>query len=275
MAVERPRRTFAIERSLQRQAMAEGAGLPALPGKPLVGGGAGAGSGGGGLHLDNGGSAALISELMAEIRGLRLELAESRKAEESAQEARPTTAHSADALDSEESQFLRIEIARMIRSLAKAKREIAEIKHPMADDDRVQQATTELDAIVGATERATHRILDSAERINESAAKILETTGEEDELAPFAHKIENEIFTIIESCNFQDITGQRIHRVVTTLEFIEARIKKIIEDWGVDAFADLPIPATEITIHSSDDLVDGPQLENVALSQDDIDALFG
>ncbi|MBK1663540.1 hypothetical protein CKO38_03000 [Rhodospirillum rubrum] len=254
MAVpERPRRTFAIERTMQRQAMNQALGLPTTEGT-----------------ADDPSSQAalpspLIAELLKEVKALRQEIKGMKGVE------RNSVAAFGDA---DEAQLLRIEIARMIRSLAAAKREIAEIKHPLADEDRVQRATSELDAIVGATERATHLILDAAETINEHAERMLKVLGEEDELAPQLHAISNEVFVIIEACNFQDITGQRITRVVKTLEFIEERVKKIIADWGAEAFADLPLPKLD-TIHTSDDLVDGPQLESEALSQDDIDSLFG
>jgi chemotaxis protein CheZ len=222
---------------------------------------AGVGEGGG-----SGPSAAAFALIMNEIKALRTDV-------KALKANRGGSVQGSE--DGDEAQLLRIEIARMIRSLASAKREIAEIKHPMSDEDRVQQATSELDAIVGATEKATHTILDAAERISDQANKMLEVAGEDDELSPYAHNINNEVYTIFESCNFQDITGQRVTRVVKTLNFIEDRIKKIIADWGIEAFSDLPIPTTELEIHTSDDLVNGPQVEQVALSQDDIDALFG
>ncbi|GEO82997.1 hypothetical protein [Pararhodospirillum oryzae] len=259
MAVQRPRRVFAIERTMQRQAAAQelGLALPAPSAEPNV-------------PTGNGGpDSGLIGQLLIEVKELRRELAALKSEKNGESDApRPT-------IDPDESQLLRIEIAGMIRSLAMAKREIAEIKHPMADEDRVQRATFELDAIVGATERATHRILDASERININCDKVFSLIGDDEMLSPLINNIATEVFTIIEACNFQDITGQRIYRVVKTLEFIEDRIKKIIETWGVSAFADLPLPQTDVVVHTTDALVDGPQLESAALSQADIDALFG
>jgi chemotaxis protein CheZ len=256
MVKERPKRTFAIERYMQRQAATQALAIEEKALDAATEGGASAAAV----------PAAALAQIMAEIKALRSDV-KILKGSKGGPEQPPGTA--------DEAQLLRIEIARMIRSLAAAKREIAEIKHPMADEDRVQQATSELDAIVGATEKATHTILDAAERINDQAFKMLAIAGEDDELAPYVHTISNEVFSIIESCNFQDITGQRITRVVKTLNFIEERVKKIIEDWGIEAFSELPIPTMDMEIHATDDLVNGPQIENVALSQDDIDALFG
>ncbi|MGB0694021.1 MAG: protein phosphatase CheZ [Rhodospirillaceae bacterium] len=207
----------------------------------------------------------LQKQLLDEIKALRTEVAE----------VKQSIGPGMPPAEADEAMLLRIEIASMIRSLAAAKREIAEIKHPLADEDRVQKATLELDAIVGATETATHKILDASEKINEQVEKVLGIVGEGDELEDNLHIIANETFVIMESCNFQDLTGQRITKVVQTLNFIENRIRKIIEDFGVEAFADLPLPELEGTLHSTDDLVNGPQIEQQALSQDDIDALFG
>jgi len=37
---------------------------------------------------------------------------------------------------------------------------------------------------------------------------------------------------VFESCNFQDLTGQRISKVVATLKFIETHIIKMMDIWG-------------------------------------------
>jgi chemotaxis protein CheZ len=38
---------------------------------------------------------------------------------------------------------------------------------------------------------------------------------------------------VFESCNFQDLTGQRISKVVATLKFIETHIIKMMDIWAV------------------------------------------
>lgn len=178
--------------------------------------------------------------------------------------------------DDAEAQLMRIEIARMVRSLATAKREIAEIKHPMAepDDDRMVKAASELDAIVAATERATNSIIDAAEVITTQCDTMLSEVGDSDTVSPRLHDISFQAAQIFEACNFQDITGQRITKVVRTLEFIEDRIRAIVEEWGRDAFLDLPLPQDDDCVDEESKLLNGPQLENKGLSQDDIDSLF-
>ena len=64
-------------------------------------------------------------------------------------------------IDEEEEADVRIEIAQMVRSIGRTKSELAAIKHPMADDDRIKAASSELDEIVVATQSATEDILHS------------------------------------------------------------------------------------------------------------------
>jgi chemotaxis protein CheZ len=37
---------------------------------------------------------------------------------------------------------------------------------------------------------------------------------------------------LFEACSFQDITGQRITKVVRSLTYVETRVNKLIEAWG-------------------------------------------
>jgi len=80
---------------------------------------------------------------------------------------------------------------------------------------------------------------------------------------------------IFENCNFQDITGQRITKVVNTMEFIDQRIRRMMDIWGGDpAFQDArnnleaPRPVGGETLH-------GPAIGgDGSIGQDEIDALF-
>ncbi|MBB4266645.1 protein phosphatase CheZ [Roseospira visakhapatnamensis] len=266
------KRTFSIERHMRR---ADGLG-PAM---------------GLGALTEVGELGTLVADIRAlreEVRALREQMdARDREAPGPAPvepQAEPTPEpapepahHHGMAHDDEEAQLLRIEVARMVRSLATAKREIAEIKHPMAqaDDDRMVRAASELDAIVAATERATNSIMDAAEAITGHCDAMLTEVGDTDLLSPRLHDMSNQAALIFEACNFQDITGQRITKVVKTLEFIEDRIRAIVEEWGRDAFLDLPLPQDDASADEESRLLNGPQLENQGLSQDDIDSLFG
>ena len=240
MASHQPVKEFSAERQLRLQQI----------------NGGGSGDGHGTLVLLD-----AIEELRAEVVALR----EERQQPDSASvDLGPLEKESLEA---------RIEIAQMVRMIGQAKLEISSIKHPMADDDRMQLAANELDAIVLATETSTHDILSASEEIEQTTRKIANLHPNDDDVANQSEKVANEIIKIFEACNFQDITGQRVTKVVKTLRFIEEKILALIDIWGVEAFADLPMPETEVKDEDGTTL-SGPQLGNQGITQDEINALF-
>ena len=77
---------------------------------------------------------------------------------------------------------------------------------------------------------------------------------------------------IYEVPNFQDITGQRITKVVKALGQIESTVIAMLKAVGHDVEASVLSQPREI--RSDEDLMNGPQLPEQAVTQDDIDALF-
>ncbi|WP_439814052.1 protein phosphatase CheZ [Zavarzinia sp. CC-PAN008] len=209
------------------------------------------------------------NEMLAALKEVKHEIADLRAV---VSQAAPGAEEAANEL--RQNQDVRIEIARMVREIGRAKRELASIRHPMSDDDRMSAASNELDAIVLATETATHDILDASEKMGGLISDLQILLADDAEARPKAEALENHLVTILEACNFQDITGQRITKVVRTLRFVEERVMSMIGIWGVDAFVDLPM-GNEVVAQGDEALLNGPQLANQGLSQDDIDALFG
>lgn len=246
------RKTFSAERRSRVQATPtpapNGSGVPA-------GGGAG----------DD------LSYLGMEIAALRAELAEMRTMLGNGTD--PVACPTIDLPNEEDIRAVQVEIAQLVKSIAKAKAEIAAIKHPMSEDDRLLAASNELDAIVRATEVATHDILEAAEAIEVESANLAGLCHDDQDIVDATERIVAQVVRILEASNFQDITGQRITKVVETVRFIEQRVLAMIDIWGVDAFSDLPLPPEEGE-SEEDDLLNGPQLENQGISQADIDALF-
>ncbi|MFH1803812.1 MAG: protein phosphatase CheZ [Pseudomonadota bacterium] len=176
--------------------------------------------------------------------------------------------------DKDDLELIRMQIAEMNEHIHKAKVQIASLRHPKAEDDRLISATTELDAIVKDTEMATHTILESAEQLDD-LAMALKNSSPNDFITQNVEQMAFLVTKIFESCNFQDITGQRINKVVRTLEFVEERVHNMILIWGEDAFKDMPVPEDEDEVkNEDDDLLNGPQLDGAGISQDDIDKLF-
>lgn len=154
-----------------------------------------------------------------------------------------------------------------------AKSEIAAIRPQDISEEHIQTATDELDAIVAHTEEATGTILDAAEKL-EALADTLDDAG--------ATTLRDAVTCIYEACNFQDITGQRITRIVRALKDIEFKVTAIVDAFAVEGNGAAPPrkpapgPAADTAGGKSGDagLLNGPQLPDAAQSQDDIDALF-
>ena len=224
-----------------------------------------------GLRSANGNTDAASLALLTAIEETRAEIAELRSDLESMKLGSPGGAGGADG--SKEGLEVRIEIAQMVRIITSAKQEIAAIKHPMSNDDRMLAATSELDAIVLATETSTNAVLGSAEAIENLVQSLSSRFQDDEDMMALTDQVANEIIKIFEACNFQDITGQRMTKVVKIIKFIEERILSMIEIWGLEAFAELPVPENQ-QIDGDKALMNGPQLSGGGISQDDINALF-
>ncbi len=209
------------------------------------------------------------AELLLAVRELREEVAGLREAQTGR-----TGELNEDHPAFKESLAVRVEIAQMVRMIGRAKLEIASIKHPMAEeDDRMKLAASELDAIVVATEASTQDILAASEQMETLVRQITGLHPDDEETTALGDQIANEIIKIFEACNFQDITGQRINKVVKTIGFIEEKILALINIWGAEAFIDLPV-AADPSASGDGSLLNGPQLENQGITQDEINALF-
>ncbi|MBL8782534.1 MAG: protein phosphatase CheZ [Alphaproteobacteria bacterium] len=188
---------------------------------------------------------------------------------------------------------LRRELETMSASIAQTRREIAAIKPETSGNNRIVQATEELDFVVRSTERATAEILTAAEGI-QTIAGDLKTKGAE---TAVCDELENHATNLMIACSFQDLTGQRMTKVVNVLHYLEQRVNTMIEIWGItpeeaakvkqklpDARPDAHLlngPAREgegVAQHDVDRLLNetdaGSAPANTTASQDDIDALF-
>ena len=82
---------------------------------------------------------------------------------------------------------------------------------------------------------------------------------------------------LYEACNFQDLTGQRITKIVGVLKFVEERLDRMIGVWGgLDAFKELAGEQRHERLPGERALLNGPRLADDVghVTQDDIDALF-
>ena len=161
------------------------------------------------------------------------------------------------------------------RAINRTKQEIAALHVGTFNSRGKARATQELDAVVDGTERATQQILQAAETIEESANTLSASLKREQEQA-LAQDIRDHVVRIFEACNFQDISSQRIAKVLATLKFIEDRIAHMMEIWGgSDALKDYTVAA--LAGHDGGDaLLNGPKLDGDAghASQSEVDEMF-
>lgn len=178
-------------------------------------------------------------------------------------------------LDHTEIERIRNEVQGIASRIDQTKKEIGALRHPLAQEDKLISATFELSSVVSHTEEATTKIFDGVEKIEE-IARELRTTGIDEYAASRVSEISDVCTTIIEACSFQDLTGQRINKVVRTLAFIEERINTMLEIWGheeVGRVAPVVEGATDLK-DTGGVVLHGPQDADRANSQADIDKLF-
>jgi chemotaxis protein CheZ len=155
-------------------------------------------------------------------------------------------------------------------AIAMTKREIASLQSSATGQAGMQRAANELDAVASATESATTTILGAVEEI-EAAANMLRASGLDSRRNDHVGTILERVILLYETCNFQDVTGQRIEKVVSTLKFVEERLDTMIAAWGAGEGA----PAPAAPIPREPNLVSGPGLPgDDQVSQTDIDAIF-
>jgi chemotaxis protein CheZ len=174
-----------------------------------------------------------------------------------------------------EMKKLKDELDLIYDAINRTKQEIATLHVTGFKGQEMARVSRELGAVVGGTEKATQQILQAAEYIVETAnnLSVAVKMGQE---AGIAQDIQDRVIQIFEACNFQDLTGQRIAKVMATLQFIEQHIIRMMEIWGgIEAFKDFN-DAAKTARDSEIKLVNGPRLDDDAghASQQDIDALF-
>ena len=213
-----------------------------------------------------------ILDAIAELREAILPEEQGTKAETASQAA---TQQSMDAFHKElaEARALHDEMASIQKAILETKSEIATLHFSGFKGRDINRVTDELDAVVEGTEAATEEILAAAEIIEERSGNLSAKLEGDDQ--GMANDIAEASMRIFEACNFQDITGQRITKVVQALRFIETRVEHMLEIWGgLESFSN--IPRHVVGMEGEQALLNGPALEddNGIASQDDIDALF-
>lgn len=169
--------------------------------------------------------------------------------------------------------FLRVEIQRLAEYIESAKKELMQMAPEEGEGAGITGASEHLHAVIKSTEEASNAIMDAADAIQASAAGI---GGEAEQ------KIMDATNQIYEACNFQDLAGQRITKVMSLLTHIDERVSRLTNLFGRTAEGEADgknaESKTSATIINADfdqkSLLNGPQLPGAAPTQADIDALF-
>ncbi|WP_412771954.1 protein phosphatase CheZ [Nitrobacter sp.] len=224
-------------------------------------------------------------EIMAELQAIRQQMGASRRNGAAGPVAADSEAVNREVADAqallqtyraqiEQCEKLKTELDLIYDAITRTKQEIAVLHGKSFSGDEMAKVTDELGAVVGGTEQATQRILEAAEAIDQSASALSKATPAEQ--TRLSEEIQERVISIFEACNFQDLTGQRIAKVMNTMKFIEHHINVMMDIWGgVDAIRAHAPPIIDDRVGDAK-LLNGPKLEGDEghASQDDIDALF-
>ncbi len=124
---------------------------------------------------------------------------------------------------------------------------------------RLERGAAELAAAMEAMEKACAFMLGIAERVEEQARE-LSAGAKSKKTRALACDIQSQMARVYELCNFQDIAGQRIAKVVRLL-------------------TGEPDPVVQhgFAAHGDSALINGPRLDGASghITQDEVDALFG
>ena len=170
---------------------------------------------------------------------------------------------------SAESDFLEKEPLGLFKYLKRVRQEIAAINRPADENMHFDSMSDQLDAIVKATEEATDTIMGCVEKNDDIIVELKKSITDPDQVNQFdqnsAHSAE-----VFEACSFQDITGQRITKVVKSVTYVEDRVNALINVRGKEEIERIEVQP-EIEMTEEEKLLRGPALDGEGITQDEID----
>jgi chemotaxis protein CheZ len=155
------------------------------------------------------------------------------------------------------------EIATYINDM---KAEIGALQANELKESRIPAAGQELGAIVKATEDATNSIMGCAEAVMAA-----------DAVDPKAYKalVDQQMMRVFEACSFQDVIGQRIAKVVETLQQIEQRVSRFAEAMRAkDLSGFIDQHERSRTERKNRFMLNGPAREGEGIAQAQVDQLL-
>ncbi|MFH1148187.1 MAG: protein phosphatase CheZ [Pseudomonadota bacterium] len=154
-------------------------------------------------------------------------------------------------------------------------------------ENMLSEASTQLDYIFKSTEEAATKILDIVEKNMNTQEQVLALLEEEasknpdneliNKLKSINQGIQNDYIEVMTALSFQDLTGQRIKKVLSFLSFVENEIFRILVSTGIKMKEKAASPDKDVEEIISeaqarvDDTLKGPQADT---NQGDIDSLL-
>jgi chemotaxis protein CheZ len=177
---------------------------------------------------------------------------------------RPSESHQRPEIESK--------LARELAAIRSAiERNMRELSVLISDGNtrRMTRAAGELGAAVEGMETATQKILGSAEVIDD-CARALASVLSDDYHHGLAQDVQDHVVRIYEACNFQDLAGQRIGKVIAILMMVEERLVAMIARYSAAG------ERSDATSSPGENFINGPRLDGATghANQHDIDAMF-
>lgn len=145
--------------------------------------------------------------------------------------AAPATSSNDDRAIVEE---LHLQVAELSAAIELTRQEIRELGAQQAQDGGFKPGSDEVNDISVHTEQAVSEILRAAEAMQASALAARED-GTDSDICDRLDRCAIDIYT---ACTFQELTGQRIRKLVSLLKFTEERVEAMIQRWeGGDTLA--------------------------------------
>lgn len=176
------------------------------------------------------------------------------------------------------------ELGELARYINNAKKELQEFQPNSLSEEKLPDASDQLAAIVSTTEDATRKIMDACDDINSTHERVrdrlisMEPPLDPDALASIEDALmeaQTSSIQIYEACTFQDLTGQRIQKIVETLKEVERQVLRMVIIFGLNNENAKKIDEDKKKELQNDaDLLNGPQLPGQSLEQDDIDDIL-
>lgn len=154
-------------------------------------------------------------------------------------------------------------------------------------ENMLSEASTQLDYIFKSTEEAATKILDIVEKNMNTQEQVLVLLEEEasknpgnelvQKLKGINQEIQSDYIEVMTALSFQDLTGQRIKKVLSFLSFVENEIFRILVSTGIKIKEKEASPDKDVEEIISeaqarvDDTLKGPQSD---ANQGDIDNLL-